>query len=57
MKDDPVGSREFQNRPGAGLGTTAAAAQGGEGGRADRSSFDSAGRSLLGLVVRRLTSR
>lgn len=57
VKDDPAGSREFQNCPGAGQGTTAAADQGGEGGRADRSRLDSAGRSLLGLAVRRLTSR
>lgn len=57
VKDDPAGNREFQNCPGAGQGTTAAADQGGEGGRADRSRLDSAGRSLLGLAVRRLTSR
>lgn len=57
VKDDPAGSREFQNCSGAGQGTMAAADQGGEGGRADRSRLDSAGRSLLGLAVRRLTSR
>lgn len=56
-KGDPAGSREFQNRPGAGRGTTAAADQGVEGGRADRNSSDSAVRSLPGLAVRRPTSR
>lgn len=57
VKDDPAGSRGLQNCPGAGRGTTAAADQGGEGGRAGRSRLDSAGRSLQGLAVRRLTSR